>query len=436
MMGADMRKGRPMTSKFTLAILATLALTGAAQAKTQITCLTNAGHLSRQHQPLAEMFNQMQDEIEVIYAAPAQNYADTHLKLMRGSATDTLPDCAFEAYNQLPSLARALSARGQIVDLSTMMATEGEGWKDANYTAQMLKLGQVDGVQYGMPFNASVIQWYVNADLLDQVGVAIEDFPTDWDGVLALAAKIDALGDDIDGMSYAVDQWGDDWPFQVLIAQQGGEMLNGAGDTVTFDEGGRSLAAMELARRIVTEGGYDPSTDIDTQLTAFTSGKVGFYANSPASAKLMQERVGEGFDLHSIKFTVWDDANGTLPTGGNAGIITTQDPEKQAAVWEYLTFLTGPKGQELTAKNTGYLPTNLMSLEDEYLGEYYAAEPYFATPSSQYERAGAWYGYPGTQSEKIWREQRSIIRAVMLGETAPQEGADALKAVAEKLMQR
>ena len=425
-----------MTSKFTLAVVATLALAGTAHAKTQITCLTNAGHLSRQHQPLAEMFNAMQDEVEVTYAAPAQNYSDTHLKLMRASATNTLPDCAFEAYNQLPSLARAMAQRGQIADLSTLMDKEEAGWKDANYSEQMLGLGKVDGVQYGMPFNASVVQWYVNADLLKQAGVEVDDFPTDWDGVLELAAKVDALGDDIDGMSFAVDQWGDDWMFQVLIAQQGGQMLTDAGDEVAFDQDERSLKAMQLARRMVTEGGYDPRTDIDTQLTAFTSGKMGFYANSPASAKLMQERVGEGFDLRSIKFTVWDDANGTLPTGGNAGIITTQDPEKQAAVWEYLKFLTGPKGQELTAKNTGYLPTNVMSLEDEYLGAYYKAEPYFATPSSQYERAGAWWGYPGTQSEKIWRDQRSVFRAVMLGETSPEDGAAEVKDIAETLMKR
>ncbi|WP_343504936.1 MULTISPECIES: ABC transporter substrate-binding protein [Roseobacteraceae] len=425
-----------MTSKFIRAALATLALAGTAHAETQITCLTNAGHLTRQHQPLADMFNAMQNDVRVVYAAPAQNYSDTHLKLMRASATNTLPDCAFEAYNQLPSLARAMADRGQIADLSKLMNKEEAGWKDANYTDQMLSLGQVDGVQYGMPFNASVVQWYVNADLLKQAGVEVEDFPTDWDGVLELAAKVDALGEDIDGMSFAVDQWGDDWMFQVLIAQQGGQMLNDAGDTVAFDQDERSLKAMQLARRMVTEGGYDPRTDIDSQLTAFTSGKMGFYANSPASAKLMQERVGEGFDLRSVKFTVWDDANGTLPTGGNAGIITTQDPEKQAAVWEYLKFLTGPKGQELTAKNTGYLPTNVASLEDEYLGAYYTAEPYFATPSSQYARAGAWWGYPGTQSEKIWRDQRSVFRAVMLGETSPEAGAEEVKAIAVKLMSR
>ncbi|SDO62918.1 multiple sugar transport system substrate-binding protein [Lutimaribacter pacificus] len=418
------------------ATLAVFSVTGAAQAQTQITCLTNAGHLTRQHEPLVKMFNEMQDEIVVTYAAPAQDYSDTHLKLLRASATGTLPDCAFEAYNQLPSLARALANREQVVDLGTMIAAEENGWVAANYSDQMLDLGRVDGVQYGMPFNASVIQWYVNADLLRQVGASVEDFPTDWDGVIALAARIDALGDDIEGISFGIDQWGDDWPFQVLIAQQGGEMLNAAGDTVTFDENGRSLNAMTLARRLVEEAGYNPEIDLQTQTTAFAEGKMGIYANSPASAKLIQERVGGAFDLHSVRFTVWDDANGSLPTGGNAAIITAEDPAKQQAAWEYIKFLTGPKGQELTARNTGYLPTNRGALAEEYLGAYYAEQPYFATPSSQYERAGAWYGYPGTQSEKIWREQRTIIRSVMLGEITPEDGAEQAKAVAEDLMKR
>jgi multiple sugar transport system substrate-binding protein len=425
-----------MNKQIYLGALVACGLAGGAQAQVQVTCLTNAGHLTRQHEPLAKIFNEMQDEVEVIYAAPAQDYADTHLRLFRGSATNTLPDCAFQAFNQLPSLARSLAARNQIVDMKTLMDREPDGWVEANYTDQMLDLGRVDGMQYGMPFNASVIQWYVNADLLAQVGVEFENFPADWAGVLQLAAQIDALGDDIEGMSFGVDQWGDDWPFQVLILQQGGQMLNEAGDTVAFDADDRHIEAMKLARRMVEEGGYNPETDLATQLTSFTEGRMGIYATSPASAKQIDERVGENFDLQSVKFTVWDDADGRLPTGGNAAIITTKDPVKAAAAWEYIKFLSGPEGQDITARNTGYLPTNAGSLADEYLGAYYAAEPYFATPSTQYSRAGAWYGYAGTQSEKIWRDQRAVIRSVMLGEVAPEEGAAQLVTIASDLMTR
>ncbi|MEO0783848.1 MAG: extracellular solute-binding protein, partial [Pseudomonadota bacterium] len=204
---------------FRLTFAAATALTlvaASAEAKTVITCLTNAGHLTRQHEPLMKEFNAMQDEIEVQYAAPAKNYGDTHLKLFRGSATNTLPDCAFQAYNQLPSLARALAERGQIVDMGPLMEAEGEGWTEENYSEAMLDLGRIDGVQYGMPFNASVIQWYYNADLFREAGLDPDNFPTDWDGLFNAAQKIGGLGDDILPMFMWLIN-GDDWGFQTLI---------------------------------------------------------------------------------------------------------------------------------------------------------------------------------------------------------------------------
>ncbi|WP_417694349.1 ABC transporter substrate-binding protein [Roseibium sp.] len=424
-----------MLKKLSLAMLMVSVSVVAAEAKTVITCLTNSGHLTRQHEPLMKEFNEMQDEIEVKYAAPSKDYADTHLKMMRASATDTLPDCAFEAYNQLPALARAMAKRGQIVDLKSLIEAEGEGWKELNYTPGMINLGRVDGVQYGMPFNASVIQWYYNADLFRQAGLNPDAFPQDWDGLFDATKKIAALGDDITPMFMWMIN-GDDWGFQTLIEMQGGAMVSEDGSKVVFYENGHSLKAMELARRLVIEGGALTDQDSSTQFTSFTEGKMGIWGLSPAGARDMQERVGNAFDLRSTTFTVWNDADGTLPTGGNAAIITTQDEEKVAAAWEYIKFVTGPRGQEVAARITGYLPTNRRTLDDEYLGKFYAENPYYATPIKQYDRAGPWYGYPGTQNQKIWSEQRSVIKSVMEGETSPEDGAAQLKQIAEKLSKR
>lgn len=421
--------------RYTLAAAAAVAIAGAAEAQTTITCLTNAGHLTRQHEPLMKEFNEMQDEIVVEYAAPAKNYGDTHLKLFRGSATNTLPDCAFQAYNQLPSLARALAERGQIVDMGPLMEAEGDGWVEENYTEAMLDLGRVDGVQYGMPFNASVIQWYYNADLFKEAGLDPDNFPTDWDGLFDAAQKIDALGEDILPMFMWLIN-GDDWGFQTLILQQGGRMMSDDGQAVAFNENDHHIKAMEMAKRLHDEGGLRTDLDRETQFAAFTEGRMGLWGLSPAGARNMQERVGGAFDLRSHPFTVWNDEAGKLPTGGNAAIITTQDPNKVAAVWEYIKFVTGPRGQQVTAEITGYLPTNVQVLKTEYMGAFYEAEPYYATPVKQYDRAGPWSGYPGTQSEKIWREQASTIRAVMEGELTPEDGAAKLVEIAEELMVR
>jgi len=70
------------------------------------------------------------------------------------------------------------------------------------------------------------------------------------------------------------------------------------------------------------------------------------------------------------------------------------------------------------------------------MGAFYAQNPYYATPIKQYDRAGPWSGYPGTQSEKIWRDQASTIRAVMDGKVTPEDGAAKLVEIAEKLMTR
>lgn len=161
-------------------------------------------------------------EIEVKYDSHARNYGDTHLKLFRGSATNRLPDCAFQACNQRPSLSRALTERGQIVDMGRLMEAEGEGWTEENYTDAILVLGRIDGLRYGVPFNARVIQRYYNADLFREAGLDPDNFfPTDWNGLISAAQKIYALGEDILPMFIWLIN-GDDWGFQTLILQQGG----------------------------------------------------------------------------------------------------------------------------------------------------------------------------------------------------------------------
>ncbi len=193
---------------------------------------------------------------------------------------------------------------------------------------------------------------------------------------------------------------------------------------------------MKMAKRLHYEGGLRTDLDRETQFAAFTEGRMGLWGLLPAGARNMQERVGDAFDLHSHPFTVWNDAEDKLPTGGNAAIITTQDAEKIAAAWEYIKFVSGPRGQQVTAEITGNLPTNVQVLGTEYMGAFYEAEPYYATPAMQYHRAGPWSGYHGTQSEKIWREQASTIRVAIEGDATPEDGAVELKAIAEKLMTR
>ena len=76
--------------------------------------------------------------------------------------------------------------------------------------------------------------------------------------------------------------------------------------------------------------------------------------------------IGDKFTLGTHIFPVDDKANGKLPTGGNAAIITSRDPAKQKAAWEFLKFVTGPEAQKIVVETTGYLPTNLRTPGPEF----------------------------------------------------------------------
>ena len=126
------------------------------------------------------------------------------------------------------------------------------------------------GKQVGLTFSASNPICYYNANLVRAAGGDPDNFPKDWDGVLALAAKIAALGDGVSSMHY---RWaGDDWMFSALLYGNGGQMLSEDEKTVAFGEPG--LKALKLLDRMVKEGKMPPLT-VEAALQAFYAGKLG-----------------------------------------------------------------------------------------------------------------------------------------------------------------
>ncbi len=112
----------------------------------------------------------------------------------------------------LNELVRTLEPRGEIAPAADFLAKENPDWVKANYSEQTLRLGQVLGKQWAMPFTASTPILYYNKDLLDSVGASVDGLRT-WDGIIAAAKKVSA-GGKADGMSYAANEWGDDWLWQ------------------------------------------------------------------------------------------------------------------------------------------------------------------------------------------------------------------------------
>lgn len=373
------------------------------------------------HDAVAQEFMKKHPDIKVHFLAPAESYDFAHQTMVRNALTGNLPDVFHSGYHLLPELVRILSAKKQIVDLTPFINKEGgKAWIKKNFNPAIINLTTIDKTVWAMPFNASTPIIFFNADLVKKAGGDPAHMPTDWNGWIALAGKIHALGDNISGMGYDVNAWPDDWLWRALISQQGEPFMNPDGTTVAWD-GESGKKALQLCVRFIQEGGMK-QMEFGQAKQQFVAGLTGFTFQSVNSARSFEELSQGKFTLGSAIYPVANIEKGTVPTGGNGAVITAKDPEKQAAAWEYIKFASSPEGQKIAVMGSGYMPTNQLAMAPALLGDFYAKNPNWRTSLDQIDRAEPWAGYPGTNSVEIWRTQRDLIAAVMAGEISVDEG--------------
>lgn len=378
---------------------------------------------------IASAFAQREPGIRVNFIT-TPNYEEGTQLVLRQAATNQLPDLSYQGFNRL----RVFAERGIAQDLVPFLAREGNPAAQG-YTPSLLALAHFGGFQSGLAYAASNPISYYNVDLLRRVGAPTDPaaFPKTWDEVIALSARIRALGDGTEGMWF---QWpGDDWMFSALLFSHGGRMLTADERDVGF-AGAEGLGSLRLLQRMVRQGGM-PNLNATTALQAFAAGKLGMRFGSTAFLRNMITSVGRNFEMQTALLPVVDPVNGKLPTGGAAGMLTARDAAKREAAWKFLRFSTSAEGTALMVKNTGYVPVNQLAIDDErHLGEFYRENPLFRTATMQVDRMIPWYAFPGTNSVRVTQVMVDNMARIVEGHATPEQVLPEMAAEVRRLLPR
>ena len=375
---------------------------------------------------LAAEFTAANPDITIRFPAPSPTYEDGLQLVIRQAAAGGLPDVSFQGLNRL----RFLAERNIVVDIAPMLAQGGDpaprGW-----TPSILNLARVAGKQVGLTFSASNPILYYNAKLVRRAGGDPDKFPTDWDGVIALAAKIAAIGDGVSSMHY---RWpGDDWMFSALLYGYGGQMLSPDETKVTFGEPG--LKALTLLDRMVKEGKMPPLTT-EAAFQAFYAGKLGMIMGTTAYIGQFVRSIGPDVELRTTKMPVIT-PGGKLPTGGNAIVMLAREPARQEAAWKFMQFAAGPVGQTIMVRGTGYVPSNTLTLNDDrYLGAFYRENPLFRPAEEQIPIMQPWYAFPGTNGVRITQTIVDNLARIVEQRATPDQVLTDMTAEVQKLLPR
>jgi multiple sugar transport system substrate-binding protein len=377
---------------------------------------------------LVERFHAAHPDIRVVSRPPYQNYEDGLEQVLRGAITGDVPDVSFQAINRQ----RVLVDRRIAQPLGKFIQTESK-WEARGYASGLMAMGKFDGQTWGLPFIVSTPIVYYNADLVQKVGGDPNRIPEDWNGVLALASKINSLGDGVSGISYAWDITGN-WMWQALVMSHGGTMMSADEKRITFNEAA-GKTSIGLLSRMVKEGGMR-NLKAGPGMQSFTAGKVGILMSTSAYTETIEKGVGNRFPVRTTTLPLpAGPQKGRLPGGGSAVMILSKQPDKQKAAWSFIKFVTSAESAAFVARSTGYAPANQLAASDpKYLGDFYKSKPNHLANMRQLSWVNQWYAFPGDNGLKITDVINDHLQSVVSGGVGPDDALRKMTTDVEQLL--
>ncbi|MBB3113986.1 multiple sugar transport system substrate-binding protein [Paenibacillus phyllosphaerae] len=278
-----------------------------------------------------------------------------------------------------------------------------------------LELGKIDGKMYGLAFTFSTPIVFINGKLFEEAGLDPENPPKTWDEIkeASLAIK-EKTGKD--GFGLAPNNG---WITEGLILSNGGEVLAKDRSKVNFaNEAG--IEAISMWKDLYHNGASAAGTD--TELSEqFMAGNLGMYVSSTSlHSGVKQASEAGGWKLYGAGLPQFGDKPSVPVNSGSVLAVRPDSPEKNAAVWEFIKFVTGDRGYTIITSQIGYLPLRTALADDPNgLKDFVEQNPLYKINLEQLSRIQPVAIWPGDNATEIFTVfYDAIVKAVSSDEDA------------------
>ncbi|WP_337104148.1 ABC transporter substrate-binding protein [Paenibacillus sp. YIM B09110] len=324
---------------------------------------------------------------------------DINAKVQADIVAGTAPDIAQLTFDGLDFAVNNFNAK----PLEDIVPADELQSNFEGFSPNGMKLGQLNGKTYGLPFTFSTPVLFYNAKLFQDAGLDPEAPPTTWEQVkeygLQIGEKTGVTGTHVGGAA------GGDWIIQALIGSNGGQALSDDRKTIKFGEP-EAIGAIEMWQDLIKSGANSKLNDGEA-MEAFSQGKLGMllFTSAIQSSFVAASQAG-GWELKTAKMPAFGDKPTTPVNSGSALFILTDDKAKQQAAWEFLKFATSERGYTIITSEIGYLPLRPAIVEDpNYLKGWVEANPLVKPNLEQLDSLKPWVSYPGAN----WKQIETIL---------------------------
>ena len=255
-----------------------------------------------------------------------------------------------------------------------------------------LKLTELDGKTYGVPYVFSTPVLFYNADLFRKAGLDPDRPPRTWAEVKQYGQQIKAKTGSTAVTIACLGTF--DWCYQGLVLSNGGRVLSPDRTKLTFAEPA-AVEAVAMWQDLV-KAGVHAATTLGAS-DGFQAGKVAMELQTSALQSRYLTAAKGNWELRAAAMPSFGDKVAAPTNSGSALVILSEDPAKQRAAWELMRFLTSERGYTVIQSQIGYLTLRPSIVNDaRYLKDWYAANPLAKANLEQLDRLEPWVAFPGT----------------------------------------
>ena len=389
------------------------------------------GKLSTEMQRIIDGFNKTHPEINVT-ASYTGAYDDTNLKTRAAVAAGRPPAVVIMSANFI----REYAINNDAVALDDLIAKDGRSIPDfmGQFFPALRANAMEAGHVYGVPFQNSTPLLYYNTDAFKEAGLDPDHPPATWAEWIEDAKKLTKTS------GGQTQRWGLmipgiydtlGWLISGLTMSNGGQYFNvGYGGEVYYDAPS-TVGALRFVDDLVHRYHVMPPgvTDANGMAASFFSGRTAMIVNSTGALGFVRDNMKLPFRVAFVPRAMQN----AVPIGGGSLIIPRgNSPERQAAAWVLIKYLTSPEISGGWSRFTGYFAPNQAAYDLPEMKDYIAKNPDAKVALNQLQFARPWFATYNTVAVRKAMEDQ--VQAMLSGKVSPDQAAANAQKSADSLL--
>jgi sn-glycerol 3-phosphate transport system substrate-binding protein len=287
---------------------------------------------------------------------------------------------------------------------------------------------------YGVPFQNSTPLLYYNVSAFTEAGLDPDRPPASWsEWISAAKALTKTEGGQTTrwGLMFPTTYDYCGWIVSGLTMSNGGQYFNHDYGGEVFYNAPSTLGALSLVDTLVNRLKVTPPgvSDANACTSAFFAGHTGMMVLSTGSLSFVRENMKTP---HRVAF-IPRNVRSAAPVGGASLILPKgNSPERQAAAWTLISWLTSPEIAGEWSRFTGYFAPRKTAYDLSEMKAYLQQHPDAKVALDQLGYAVPWFDTYNTVAVRKAMEDQ--VQAILSGKTTPADAVATAQKNADELL--